>query len=150
MDGCAVSVESIVANKGLIKGFLSPIFYEEMSGRSGLGPVDFAKVRDGYACAQCLCEYTTYLVRCPVCGWERDLARDLEAPPELWVDNLREHDRIQREAEAERFDRHGNQVAGPAQAAPASFEELMRRVNADPDIDKVPIKKLGPSKWGRK
>lgn len=145
-----MSVESIVANKGLIKGFLSPLFYEEGTGRSGLGPVDFGKVRDGYACAQCLCEYTTYLVTCPVCGWQRDLARDLEAPPEIWVDNLREHDRIQREAQAERFDRHGNLVAGRAEGAPATFEDLMRRVNADPNIDQVPMSKLRPSRKGRK
>jgi hypothetical protein len=126
--GARVSVESVLANASLVKGFLVPIFYDEHTSRSALGPTDFAKVRDGYACARCLAEYTTYLVRCPVCSHERDLAADLEAPDPLQVDHLREREHTQ----------------GMDSPAPRGFDEFMADVNADPDIDHTTLKKLGP------
>lgn len=122
-----VSVETIQGSRSLIKGFLKPIFYEEHTGRSGLGPADFEKVRAGYACARCLCEFTTYLPRCPVCGLERDLARDIEEAPPLWNDHLKER-------------------AAPPQEpfVPRDFDAFMRDVEKDPDVDHAHIRSLMP------
>lgn len=129
-----MSVESLIANKGLIKGFLIPLFYEEHSMKSALLPDDFRKVRDGYACAKCLCEYTTYLITCPACAHQRDLAADLEAPDELHVDHLKE-----------RRDTEGID-SGKAR----TFDDMMRDVNANTDIDHIPMSKLMPTKKKRK
>lgn len=127
-----MSVESLLANRGLIKGFLIPIFYDEHGRGSALQHDDFCKVRDGYACAYCLCEYTMYLVRCPVCGHERDVAADLEAPHQDHVDHL-----IERQS-------------GMDSIVPRGFDEFMRSVERDDSIEQIPVKKLLPSKRGRK
>jgi hypothetical protein len=132
--GPDMSIESVIANKGLIKGFLIPIFYEEHSSKSALGPDDFRKVVEGYACAKCLCEYTMYLVRCPACGHQRDLADDLEAPDDLHVEHLRER----------------RDTEGVDSGKPRTFDDLMADVNANKDIDHVPLSKLMPTKKKRK
>lgn len=129
-----MSVESVIANAGLVRGFLKPIFFDENSMKSALGPDDFAKVRDGYACAKCLAEYVTYLPTCPVCAHQRDLAADLEAPDDLHVDHLRE-----------RRDTEGID-SGKAR----TFDDLMRDVNANSDIDHIPLSKLMPTRKKRK
>lgn len=121
-----MSVESVIANRGLVKGFLVPIFYDEHSASSALTTEDFGKVRDGYACAKCLAEYVTYLVRCPVCGAHRDVAADLVAPDPLHGDYLRE--RVETE--------------GMDTGAPAGFDEFMRAVESNPDVDHIPLSKL--------
>jgi hypothetical protein len=123
-----MSVETVIANAGLVKGFLRPIFFDEHSSKSALGPEEFAKVRDGYACARCLAEYVTYLPTCPVCGHQRDLAADLEAPDDLHVNHLRE-----------RQDTEGVDT-GKAR----TFDDFMKGVNSDRDIDHVPLSKLKP------
>jgi hypothetical protein len=132
------SVDEIKANASLIRGFLKPIFFDEL-GRPGettaLDHADFCKVRDGYACSRCLCEYTTYLVKCPVCGHERDLARDLQAPDPLHVEHL-----------TERATTEGMDVGG----IPRSFDEFMRGLEQSKDVDHIDLAKLGPSKKGRK
>lgn len=125
-----MSVESVLASKSLIRGFLVPVFYDENGGGSALGHDDFCKVRDGYACAACLAEYTTYLVRCPVCGHMRDLAADLQAPDPLHEDHL-----------AERVRTEGMDVG-----AVQGFDEFMQGVEANKDIDHVPLSKLKPRK----
>ena len=131
------NIDQIKANVSLVRGFLTPIFYDEL-GREGevtaLSHTDFCKVRDGYACSRCLAEYTTYLVRCPVCGHERDIAADLKAPDPLHVAHLRE-----------REDTVGQDLGGMVR----SFDEFMKQIEANKDIDHVPLEKLGPRKWGK-
>ena len=127
-----MSIESVLASQSLIKGFLVPVFYDEHGRGSALDTEGFEKVRQGYACAYCLCEYTMYLVRCPVCQRERDITRDLEAPHQDHVDHLRE--------------RQG----GMDTAVPQGFEEFMRSVNADENIEKIDVKKLLPKRGWRK
>lgn len=129
-----MSVESVIANAGLTKGFLIPIFYDEFTMKSALRPDDFAKVRDGYACARCLAEYVTYLPTCPVCSHQRDLAADLEAPDELHVDHLKER----------------RDTEGIDSGKPRTFDDLMRDVNASADIDHIPLSKLMPTRKNRK
>lgn len=130
------AAEKIQQNASLIKGFLRPIFFDEF-GRPGevtaLSHTDFCKVRDGYACSKCLCEYTTYLVTCPVCGHQRDLAADLAAPDPLHVDHLTER----------------RDTEGMDSGVPRSFDEFMREIEKNGDIDHIPVEKLGPSKWGK-
>lgn len=130
------SVDQIRQNASLIRGFLTPIFYDEL-GRpdqvTALSHTDFCKVRDGYACSRCLCEYTTYLVRCPVCGHERDLAADLAAPDPLHVEHLTER----------------AVTEGTDTGVPRSFDQFMREIERSRDIDHVPLEKLGKPKWGK-
>lgn len=149
-----MSVEQIIANKGLIKGFLTPLYYEEHTGRAALFPDGFAKVQQGYACPRCLAEFAMCLVKCPLCSLVFDSAADLEDSPQDWVDNLKEHARIQKEAEAEEFDGKGNLLGPdgrPVQSLQAaSPDDFIGRVKADKDIDQVPLSKLLPSKKGRK
>ena len=122
-----MSVEQIQANRGLIKGFLVPIFYDEL-GRpdqpTALSHDDFCKVRDGYACSRCLAEYTTYLVKCPVCQWERDVARDLVAPDPLHVDALRGRlPELDPDAPVEQW-------------RPRTFDEFMREeIEGNPEVE---------------
>lgn len=129
-----MSVEAVIANASLTKGFLIPIFYDEHTMKSALGPDDFMKVRDGYACAKCLAEYVTYLPTCPVCGHQRDLAADLEAPDDLHVDHLRER----------------RDTEGMDTGKVKTFDDFMEGVNASADIDHIPLSKLMPSKRKRK
>ena len=126
------SEQEIIANKGLIKGFLQPIFYDEYGRFSALSPQGFEKVRDGYACAKCLCEYTTYLVKCPVCGHERDLAADLEDARADHVAHLREEQRTE----------------GMDTGAPRGFEEFMAEVNASKEIEHTTLSKLKKRRRG--
>lgn len=124
-----MSVETVIANKNMVKGFLVPIFYEENGAGAALTDDDFNKVKDGYACALCLAEYVTYLVTCPVCSHKRDLAKDLQDPDPLHGDHLRV-----------RQDTEGMDVGGGAKG----FDEFMLEVNANRDIDHTSIKKLMP------
>lgn len=145
-----MSVETILANRSLIKGFLTPLFYEEHSDRAALGPVDFDKVRQGYACPRCLAEFSVCLVKCPLCALEFNSAADFEDPPDDWVDNLKEHKRIQDEAQEERFDSRGN-LLGPdgkpmTTSQAASIDDFLARVKADKDIDQPNLSQLKPRK----
>lgn len=129
-----MSIESVLANRSLVKGFLVPIFYDEHSSQSALGPEDFQKVVGGYACAKCLAEYTTYLVRCPICQHQRDLAADLEAPDDLHVDHLRERETTE-----------GQNLGGdPRTGKPRTFDDLMADISKNSDIDHVALSKLKP------
>jgi len=123
-----MSIDSVIANKNLVRGFLKPIFYEEDGSLSAISNEDFAKVRDGYACGHCLAEYVMYLAKCPVCGHQRDIATDLKPTPELWTEHLLERQNTE----------------GMESPAPRGFEEFMSGVNANPDIDKTTLKKLKP------
>jgi len=129
-----MSVESIIANKGLIKGFLTPIFFDELRNDAMLSPDDFGKVRDGYACAICLVEYVMFLPKCPVCGHQRDLAMDLRQAPKPWMDHLRE--------------RHDTE--GVDTGRPRTFDDFMAEINKDKDVDHTTLSKLRPSRWGKK
>lgn len=87
-----------MTNSDLVKnhvvGFLIPIFMEDRPDGerlNGLAPSDFEKVRHGYACARCLAEFDMYMLTCPVCGLQRDLAADIQEAPQLWLDHLHEH-----------------------------------------------------------
>lgn len=121
-----MSAESVIANKGLIKGFLTPIFYDEYGRFSALGPADFQKVRDGYACSKCLAEYTTYLVRCPVCKHERDVMADLEDPRAEHVNHLQD-----------RAATEGQEVG-----VPRNFDEFMAGLRENKDVDHTTLSKL--------
>jgi hypothetical protein len=129
-----MSIDSILENKSLIKGFLTPIFQDELRGDAMLSPDDFGKVRDGYACAACLCEYVMFLVTCPVCGHARDLAMDLRDAPKPWMDHLHERETTE------------GQDLGKAR----TFDDFMADVNKNPDIDHTSISKIMPSKRFRK
>lgn len=48
----------------------------------GLGPADMAKIQAGYACSNCLEEFSlggmpTYLTTCPLCGHSQFEAQDV-------------------------------------------------------------------------
>jgi predicted ATP-dependent serine protease len=118
-----------------VKGWLVPIFMQTdpATGRrlNGLGPQDFNKVREGFACAECLAEFSHYTLKCPVCGWTRDLEADLSEAPQLWQDHLNERE---------------NPVDKPRPMNPLVAIENIKK---DKDVEQIPVSKLTKSKWGR-
>ena len=75
---------------------LRPIYIDERTGLAGFGPEDFYKIVEGYACARCFEEFACYTFKCPVCGLERDLERDIQETPTHWLpspeeENIRSH-----------------------------------------------------------
>jgi len=78
-------------------GFLTPIFVDRnlRTGETvmnGLDEEGFAKVMAGYACANCLAEFASFTVTCPVCGETRDLTDDVPETPELWLAAMRDRE----------------------------------------------------------
>jgi len=111
-----------------IRGFLLPIFeeYAPNGGRlSLLSEEDFHKVSAGYACSECLAEFVTYMVRCPVCGHERDLLADVGHTPEMWVDHLKERAAIE-----------SGEKRAP-RVVPRGIDDLVRDLQADPDVENI-------------
>lgn len=115
-----------------VKGFLRAELVDEATGMAGLRPAEFEKVRTGHACARCLAEFFHYTVRCPVCGLERDIAADIREAPKPWLERDRE-------------------LAKPThKTRVATAEDALRRAATSPDVERIPVRKLRPSKWGRK
>ena len=85
---------------------------------NGLGPADFARVRQGHGCPKCLAMFNTYIPNCPVCGYERDILADIKEAPAHWVDHLKDRE-----------------MEGRQGGTPVSFDEFMAEVNRDPDIE---------------
>ena len=107
----------------LVVGWMVPVMrHDPLDGSrplNGLGLEDFRRVQAGYGCPDCLAKFKTYLVKCPVCGLERDVYSDMQAPPELWVDHLKE--------------RHRNDGE---KTKPLGFDEFMAEVARDPNIER--------------
>lgn len=81
----------------VVKGFIVPVFRtdpETGQKLAGLDEESFRKVAAGYACANadCLAEFVTYTIECPVCSYVRDIQHDLVAPPESWVQHLKDRE----------------------------------------------------------
>lgn len=56
--------------------------------RWGLGPKGFHDVVNGYACPRCITYFDgIYRPKCPMCGYTRDIARDVFEEPEYWKPN---------------------------------------------------------------
>lgn len=120
-----------------IAGFLIPVWRSDpIPGQpaiNGLTEEDFAKVAAGYACGECLADYgAIYRPSCPICGTTRDVSADAAPMPQVWADHL--------DARQE-ADEHIAATPMP------TMEQVIRSFEADPD--RVNIKKLAPSKWGR-
>ena len=114
----------------VVKGFLTPIFRTDPeSGRklAGLDEESFWKVAQGYACANadCLAEFKTYTIICPVCGYTRDITKDIAPAPQEWTQHLRDRE---------------EGYAAPIARNPFSPDELIRQVRADKDIEQVRLK----------
>lgn len=121
-----------------VKGFLVPVFQEKApDGRflNGLDEISFAKVRAGYACADCLAEFDKYTAVCPVCGLSRDVEADVKEAPRLWTEHLRER---HLDVPAAKPD-----VINPFAGGPLPPDFTL------PEMDTVPLSKLRKSKWGR-
>jgi hypothetical protein len=120
----------------LFKGFIVPVFEDTdpTTGQKlhGLSVEDFEKVAQGYGCPACLAEYTTYLVRCPVCGYERDVGVDIQRAPEHWQQHLEDR------------------ASGYQAPIPNAFDidEHLARVGQDPNVEQIPLKKLKPTRRG--
>ena len=117
----AIDQQRVDSINELVVGWMEPVFTREdpITGHvlNGLGPQDFHRVRSGYGCPKCLAIFRTYLVQCPVCHFVRDIEEDIVAPPQHWVDHLEDRKSY-------------------ASGTPLSFDDFMREVNADPDIEK--------------
>jgi hypothetical protein len=96
--GSLVSLQSRADEiNSVVIGFLIPIFRTDAeTGKklAGLDDESFDKVAKGYACANadCLAEFKTYTIECPVCHYVRDIAYDIEAAPTHWVQHLEDRE----------------------------------------------------------
>lgn len=61
-----------------------PIYVDERTGLAAFSSEGFRMVVEGYKCAQCWEEFTMYTPKCPVCGCQRDLEKDLQELPRHW------------------------------------------------------------------
>lgn len=119
------------AIRSAVKGFLVAELHDEATGMSGLRPAEFEKVRQGYACARCLAEFFHYMAVCPVCGLERDIAADIRAAPQPWLDRDKE-------------------LAKPThKTRVATAEDALAHLALPANAEQIPLKGLRPSKWGR-
>ncbi len=96
----------------------------------------FRRVQAGYACGSCLAIFAHYMPVCPVCGLERDVAADLRGDPDGWRTYYDEH-----------MNGTGDGQGGATRTRTAT--EFIHDVMGDPNVEQVPVKKLGPSKFGR-
>lgn len=120
------------AIRSSVKGFLVAEFTDEHTGMAALTAANFEKVRQGYACARCLAEFFHYMPSCPVCGLERDIAADLRETPQVWQEHYDERNKPA----------HKTRVA--------SAKDALDHLAVSPDVERIPLKALRPSKKGRK
>lgn len=116
-----IDQQQVDAINELVVGWMEPVFKrtDPVTGHvlNGLGPSDFRRVQAGYGCPRCLAIFRTYLVSCPVCRFVRNLEEDVVAPPQHWVDHLKDREAVE-------------------SGVPLSFDEFMSEVLSDPDIEK--------------
>lgn len=110
-----------------LNGFLTP-FHHDYSNPAqlvnGLLPSDFEKVRLGYACAHCLAEFTAYIAACPICGAKRDVAKDIQQTPSAWQDDF------------------ADLTTGGEKTVARTAEQAIRELQADPDVEHIPLEGL--------
>jgi len=74
-----------------VKGFLIPRYIEEMPNGKRVYELherDFERVKDGYACGECLAFFERRLPSCPGCGHYLDVNKDIvEWRPAYWEPN---------------------------------------------------------------
>ena len=123
-------MDNATAIRSQVKGFLVPVFTDQDPNtgrqRNGLTYDDFEKVRTGYACADCLAEFSTYTVTCPVCGLSRNVAYDLGTAPDLWNQHYAERN-------------SDEPVEKPPVVNPL---EGIRAIQKDPNVEQIPLSKL--------
>ncbi len=120
-----------IASMRIVEGFADPLFTEELSTnrngpvRNGISdPKLLDRIAAGYACAQCLALFTMYVVRCPVCGLERNVAADIEAKaPALWQAHLDEREK------------------GYEKTVPGTIDDIGERIKAG-EMEDIPLSKL--------
>lgn len=80
----AVTVESLRR----VTGYIKPIYVDHLEdGRrvAALGERDHARVREGYACGECLATFNSRERFCPGCGHQLDTSVDLvDFLPDYW------------------------------------------------------------------
>lgn len=125
-----------------VVGFLTPVFSEEVRGPDGVlrynhafTRVSYDKIRSGYACGNCLAEFVTILVDCPVCGCNvTDVGQPVRTP-EDWQQYFDERNLSIDEVEQR-----------AAEVLPATFDSFMENVLKDSDVETIPLQKLMPSR----
>lgn len=118
--------------QSLVTGFLVPEYSDAERGQHTFSnPEDFEKVRLGYACAFCLAEFNTYMPVCPLCGNQRDVARDIKETP--------------RDLQA-----YYDEATGPGERTETvPMHETIAQLLGSRDVEHIPLKGLRPSKRGR-
>lgn len=80
----SINVESLK----FVQGYLTPRYVEYMEdGRrvAELGSKDLERIKDGYACAECLAFFGERFQNCPGCGHLLDVNRDIvDYHPDHW------------------------------------------------------------------
>jgi hypothetical protein len=121
-----------------IVGFLTPLA-QDFDARGRVvnvfdNPAAIDRISKGYACGNCCAIFAGFRLDCPLCRQPTHIsgARQ-EASPEI----------------AAYYDNHFN---GSEATVPRSPEEWLRDLAADPDVDQVPLSRLGKGslKRGRK
>lgn len=126
--------DKIAALDKAITGWAQPIFRMEdpKTGRmlNGLGPADYQRVLDGYGCADCLAQWSMYMAACPVCGWQRDIAQDVETAPEYWTQHLE--------------DRENPDYGVTFPTTQEKIEQALIDIHNDKDVEHTTMSKLMP------
>ncbi len=129
------TADRIATLDSLITGFAIPIFRREdpATGRmlNGLGPDDYRRVLDGYGCPDCLAQFKTYLAACPLCGWQRDLAKDIQTAPDYWTQHLKDR---------------ADPSFGVTFPKQEMIEQALKDIHNDPDVEHTTMSKLKPKR----
>lgn len=118
-----------------VTGFLTPAFTEELpNGRhmhAMSSRTDFDRIETGYACANCLATFASFVELCPVCGVHRGELSGQQTPRDwdaYWLEHLN----------------------GGVTGRPNTSEDMLRRVAADSDIDQAKLSSLRQGSAWRK
>jgi len=110
-----------------VTGFIEPVFIgvaPDGKTLNGVGPEDWQRIQEGYACGECLAMFNTFTLQCPVCHTNRlDVPMNVPAPQD-WIDHLKERE---------------NPSPKPPLRSPL---EAIYGVKDDPDVEQVPVAKL--------
>jgi len=94
-------------------------------------PRDVDMIEKSYACGNCCAIFDGFRLDCPVCKKPTHVTKQRQQVPQDWADYIK--------------GREGDATPIPVR----TFDDAMKDVRADTDVDHVRLSQLKPSKWGR-
>ena len=118
-----------------VLGFLTPAMVERLPNGQMLNaftnPEDVHRIEQSYACGNCCAIFDGFRLDCPICKKPTHVTKQRQVVPQEWADYVK--------------GREGDGAPTPMR----TFDDAMRDVLGDGDVDHVNLSKLKPSKWGR-